>query len=424
MTAQPITSMTTDDLQQHMGPAVRQAANTLALADSAAKNLFLQATATALEAQAALLLEANALDVSAARDQPAAFQERLALNEARIAGMVKGLHAVANLPDPVGQMRELTRQPSGITVGRMRVPLGVLAMVFESRPNVAIEAAALAVKAGNAIYLKAGAEALHTCRVLDDCIQKGLCQAGLPPEAVVMLPNNGRHLIQELIRSTQWIDLLIARGSHALLTALHQESRVPIMGHLSGNCHIYVDDRADLGRAMDIVCNAKLSRPGVCNATETLLVAEAIATSWLPAMLERLREAGCTIRGCPATRALVPWVQPATEQDWDEEYLAPILAVRVLAGLDEAMAHIACHGTQHTEVILTEDLTRTQRFLRGVDASSVVVNASSRFADGSEYGLGAEIGIATGKLHARGPVALEGLTCEKWIVLGQGQVRG
>lgn len=423
MTARQPAPMATDTLRQHLGPAVRQAAMALAQVDSAAKNRFLQATAAALEAQRALLLQANARDVAQAADQPPAFQERLTLNDARISSMIKGLHDIASLPDPIGQIRELTRQPSGITVGRMRMPLGVLAMVFESRPNVAIDAAALAVKAGNAIYLKAGSEARHTCRILDACLQDGLRQAALPKEAVVMLPCEGRHLIQELIGSPQWIDLLVARGGHALLAALRQEARVPIMGHLSGNCHIYVDDRADLDQAMAIVCNAKLSRPGVCNAVETLLVATAIAPSWLPTMLETLREAGCTIRGCPATRELVPWVQPAAEQDWHEEYLAPILAVRVVAGLDEAMSHIARYGTQHTEVILTKDLARAERFLRGVDAASVMVNASSRFADGAEYGLGAEIGIATGKLHARGPIALEGLTCEKWIVLGQGQVR-
>ncbi|GIX30956.1 MAG: gamma-glutamyl phosphate reductase [Porticoccaceae bacterium] len=409
---------------RELGRRARGAQRLLARSGREVKDRALLATAEALDAARRELLRANERDLGAARAAGLgeALLDRLEITPARIDAMIEGLSQVAALPDPVGEVERLQVRPSGIRVGRMRVPIGVVAIVYESRPNVTVDAASLCLKAGNAAILRGGSEALHSNQALAACIARGLAAAGLPEGAVQVVDTTDRAVVGALVSSPEWIDLVVPRGGRGLIERIAAEARVPVLKHLDGNCHVYVDDRADLDKALAIALNAKTQRYGVCNAMETLLVAEGVAAAFLPAAAEAFAAAGVELRGCPRTRALVD-CRPAGEEDWRAEYLAPILAVRVVKDLDEAIEHIARYGSGHTEAIVTEDWERAWRFLREVDSSSVMVNASTRFADGFEYGLGAEIGISTDRLHARGPVGLEGLTTQKWVVLGDGQIR-
>ena len=408
-----------------VGSRARAASRLLARAETAAKNRALLAIAADLDERRADLLAANRLDLEAGAAQglDAALLDRLELTSGRIDAMIAGLREVAALADPVGAIFDLNYRPSGIQVGRMRVPLGVVGIIYESRPNVTADAAALCLKSGNATVLRGGSEAFHSNQAIAACLQRGLESAGLPADGVQVIATRDRAAVGALITMPQYVDVIIPRGGKGLIERISREARVPVIKHLDGICHVYIDDRADLAKALPIVMNAKTQRYGTCNTLETLLVAEGIAAEALPLLAAPLRDKGVELRGCPATCELVPAAIPATPEDWDTEYLAPILAIRVVVGLDEAMAHIARHGSQHTDSIVTEDYSRARRFLREVDSSSVMVNASTRFADGFEYGLGAEIGISTDKFHARGPVGLEGLTSVKFIVLGNGEVR-
>jgi glutamate-5-semialdehyde dehydrogenase len=416
------------DIRQYMadvGRRARAAAHALARASTAAKDAALLATAEAIEREADALIEANRRDVSAGRSAglDAALLDRLELTPKRIASMAQGLRQVAALPDPVGEISELKYRPSGIQVGRMRVPLGVIGIIYESRPNVTADAAGLCLKSGNAAILRGGSEAIHSNQAIAACIRLALSSSGLPEDGVQVVETTDRAAVGELVRMKDCVDVIVPRGGKGLIERISREALVPVIKHLHGICHVYIDDRADIEKATAVAYNAKTQRYGTCNTMETLLVAEDIAGTVLPRLARLYREAGVELRGCPSTRALLSDVAPATEEDWDTEYLAPILSIRIVRGLDEAMEHIRLHGSQHTDAIVTEDYGRAWRFLREVDSSSVMVNASTRFADGFEYGLGAEIGISTDKLHARGPVGLEGLTSQKFIVLGDGHVR-
>ena len=404
----------------------RAAARVVARSDTAARNAALRAAASALDERRDELAAANARDLAAgeAAGLDAALLDRLELTPARIDAMIAGLGDVAALDDPVGRIDELAARPSGIRVGRMRVPLGVIGIIYESRPNVTVDAAALCLKAGNACILRGGSEAHHTNRALGECIAAGLAAAELPASAVQVLATTERSAVGHLLAAAGQVDLVIPRGGKALIERVAAESRIPVLKHLDGNCHVYIDAAADPDQAHAIAVNAKTHRLGVCNAMETLLVDDAIAAEVLPGIAVALRAAGIELRGCPRTCALVPEAEAATADDWATEYLGPTLAVGVVDGLDAAIAHIERYGSQHTDAIVTEHWSRAQRFLREVDSASVMVNASTRFADGAEYGLGAEIGISTDRLHARGPVGLEGLTTRKFVVLGTGQVRG
>lgn len=415
-----------ESYMHQLGVAARQAGRRLARAGTGAKNRALEATADALLASRTELAEANGADLEAGRAAglDAALLDRLALTDARIDAMAEGLRQIAALPDPVGEVEGLAYRPSGIQVGRMRVPLGVVGIIYESRPNVTADAAGLCLKSGNAAILRGGSEALRSNQAIARCIHQGLEAAGLPPTAVQVVETTDRAAVGALVTMTEHVDVIVPRGGKGLIERVSREARIPVIKHLDGVCHVYVDDRADLEKAIRVADNAKTQRFGTCNTMETLLVAEGVAAEVLPALAERYRAAGVELRGCPRTCALLPDATPATEADWGTEYLAPILSVRVVAGLDEALEHIERHGSRHTDSIVTEDLGRARRFLAEVDSSSVMVNASTRFADGFEYGLGAEIGISTDKLHARGPVGLEGLTSQKFIVLGDGHVRG
>ena len=408
-----------------LGQAARVAARLLARAEPDAKNRALAAMAAELRAQREPLLEANRGDVAQAKKdgRDAAFVDRLTLTPALIEQMAVGLEQVALLPDPVGQVSERVRRPSGIEVARMRVPLGVIGIIYESRPNVTADAAGLCVKAGNACILRGGSEALHSNRAIAACVRAGLKAAGLPEEAVQMVEVADRAAVGELIQLHEFVDVIVPRGGKELISRLMRESRIPMLKHLDGVCHVYVDDRADPAMAVRIADNAKTQRYGTCNTMETLLVAEGIAPRVLPEIGRIFRDKGVEMRADAAARKLLPQAKAATEQDYATEWLAPVVSVRVVPGLDEAIAHIAQYGSQHTDAIVTEDAARAQRFLREVDSSSVLVNASTRFADGYEFGLGAEIGISTDKLHARGPVGLEGLTTQKFVVLGHGEIR-
>ncbi len=409
-----------------VGRRARDAARAMSRAETGAKNAALLATAVAIEARADTLREANDRDLAAGRDSglDAALLDRLELTPQRIADMAEGLRQVAALPDPVGSIERLDYRPSGIQVGRMRVPLGVIGIIYESRPNVTADAAALCLKSGNACILRGGSEAFHSNTAIAACIHTGLAEAGLPADAVQVLETTDRAAVGALITMPEYVDVIVPRGGKGLIERISGEARVPVIKHLHGVCHVYIDDRADLAKAVAIAFNAKTQRYGTCNTMETLLVAEAVAGQVLPELGEKYRAEGVELRGCEATRALLADCQPASDEDWDTEYLAPILSIRVVAGLDAALAHIDAHGSGHTESIVTEDVGRARRFLREADSSSVMVNASTRFADGFEYGLGAEIGISTDKLHVRGPVGLEGLTSQKFVVLGDGHVRG
>jgi len=417
------------DIKAYMltvGENARAASRLIGRADSAAKNRALSDIAAALEAGAEELIAENAKDLEAGRAKglDAAMLDRLAITAKSVKSMACGLREVAALADPVGEITGLAYRPSGIQVGKMRVPLGVIGIIYESRPNVTADAAALCLKSGNACILRGGSESIHSNRAIAGLVRAGLAGAGLPENAVQLVATTDRAAVGELLRLEKHVDVIVPRGGKGLIERIMAESRIPVIKHLDGICHVYIDDKADKDKAIRIALNAKAQRYGVCNAMETLLVAEGIAGAVLPELAGLLREKGVELRGCPKTLALLPEAAPATADDWDTEYLAAILSIRVVEGLDEAMEHIHRHSSQHTEAIVTEDYSRARRFLREVDSSSVMVNASTRFADGFEYGLGAEIGISTDKLHARGPVGLEGLTTQKFVVLGDGQVRG
>ena len=409
-----------------IGEKARTASRLVGRADTAVKNRALVNIAKRLEADEQALVTENAKDLAAARDKglDAAMLDRLVLSLKGVKAMADGLREVAALADPVGEITGMAYRPSGIQVGRMRVPLGVIGIIYESRPNVTADAAALCLKSGNACILRGGSEAIHSNRAIAARVQAGLAEAGLPEDAVQLIQTTDRAAVGELLRMEKQVDVIVPRGGKGLIERVIAESRIPIIKHLDGICHVYIDDKADHDKAIRIAMNAKTQRYGVCNAMETLLVAEGIADAILPELAGLLMEKGVELRGCPKTLELVPGAVTATEEDWDTEYLAAILSIRVVEDLDEAMDHIHRHGSRHTDSIVTEDYTRARRFLREVDSSSVMVNASTRFADGFEYGLGAEIGISTDKLHARGPVGLEGLTTQKFVVLGDGQVRG
>lgn len=410
---------------QALGRAAREAARAMARAETAAKNRALEAMAAAIEREQARLIAENAKDVEAARAKglEPALIDRLTLTAKSIAAMADGLRQIAQLPDPVGEIIDLRYRPSGIQVGRMRVPLGVIGIIYEARPNVTADAAGLCLKAGNAAILRGGSEAIRSNQAIAALVHEGLEAAGLPRTAVQVVEVTDRAAVGELLTMQAYVDVIIPRGGKGLIERISKEARIPVIKHLDGVCHVYIDEGADLEKAIRIADNAKTQRYGTCNTMETLLVARAIAPAVLPRLARLLLDKGVELRGCEESRRLVPEMKPATEEDWFAEYLAPILSVRVVDGLDQAIDHIARYGSQHTDAIVTEDYTRAMRFLREVDSSSVMVNASTRFADGYEYGLGAEIGISTDKLHARGPVGLEGLTSLKFVVLGNGHVR-
>jgi len=408
-----------------LGLAARAAARLLARADTATKNRALAAMAAEIRAQRELLLAANRGDVAQAKKdgRDAAFVDRLTLTAKLVEQMAEGLEQVAQLPDPVGQLSDRVQRPTGIEVARMRVPIGVIGIIYESRPNVTADAAGLCVKAGNACILRGGSEALHSNQAIAACVRAGLRAAGLPEAAVQMVEVADRAAVGELITLHEFVDIIVPRGGKELIARLMRESRIPMLKHLDGVCHVYVDDRADPAMAVRIADNAKTQRYGTCNTMETLLVAQAIAPKVLPEIGRIFRAKQVEMRADDAARKLLPDARPATEEDYATEWLAPIVSIRVVPGLDEAIEHIAKYGSQHTDAIVTQDEARAQRFLREVDSSSVLVNASTRFADGYEFGLGAEIGISTDKLHARGPVGLEGLTTQKFVVLGHGEIR-
>ncbi len=408
-----------------LGRRARIAARSIAAAGAGRKSSALRAIADALAASRAELLRANALDVDAARrsglEQP--LIDRLVLDERAIDRMIDGVRQVDALPDPVGAITDLAFRPSGIQVGRMRVPLGVIGIIYESRPNVTVDAAALCLKAGNACILRGGSESIRSNRCIAAAITTGLTAAGLPADVVQLIATTDRAAVGALLKLKQYVDVLIPRGGKGLIERISAESTIPVLKHLDGVCHVYVDAAADPEMAVAVAVNSKTEKYAVCNALETLLIAETIAPRVLPALCERFDQAGVELRGCAKTRALRPDIAEATEADWYAEYLGPVLAVRIVAGLDEAIEHIATYGSAHTDVIVTNDYVRARRFLTEVDSASVMVNASSQFADGFEFGLGAEIGISTDKLHARGPVGLEGLTTQKFVVLGNGEIR-
>jgi glutamate-5-semialdehyde dehydrogenase len=408
-----------------VGAAARAAARALARADTAAKDAALAAIAGAIRRDAAKLLTANADDVAAARARgaDAAFVDRLTLSPKSVEAMAKGVEELISLPDPGGEITDLRFRPTGIQVGKMRVPLGVVGIIYESRPNVTVDAAALCLKAGNATILRGGSEAQRSNAAIAACVHEGLRAAGLPETAVQVIATTDRAAVGHLIADDKHVDVIVPRGGKSLIERIAREAKVPVIKHLDGVCHVFIDAAADLDKAVAIADNAKTQRYAPCNTMETLLVHAGIAARVLPPLAAIYTAKGVELRGCERSRAIVPAMRPATEDDWYAEYLAPILAVRVVDSLDEAIAHIATYGSQHTDAIVTEDYTAAMRFLREVDSSSVMVNASTRFADGFEYGLGAEIGISTNKLHARGPVGLEGLTSQKWVVLGSGQIR-
>jgi len=410
---------------RELGVAARAAARELARASTDVKNRALHAMAAAIRAAGKRILEVNASDVRQARADGAdsAFLDRLALTPALIEQMARGVEEVAALPDPVGAVTERKKQPSGIEVARMRVPLGVVGIIYESRPNVTADAAALCVKAGNACILRGGSEALESNRAIADCVRDGLKSAGLPQAAVQLVGTSDRAAVGELVKLTEYVDIIVPRGGKELIERLARESRIPMIKHLDGVCHVYVDDRADPEMAVRIADNAKTQRYGTCNTMETLLVAESIAPRVLPRIGAIYAGKGVEMRADDAARQYLPEAKRAMEKDYYTEWLAPIVSIRVVTGLGEAIEHIAKYGSQHTDAIVTNDRERAERFLREVDSSSVMWNASTRFADGYEYGLGAEIGISTNKLHARGPVGLEGLTTQKFVVLGHGEVR-
>ena len=415
-----------------IGQRARAASREMAKAGTRQKNESLTRLAELIEANRAQLKSANQTDLDRARaaGHDAAFIDRLTLSDKAIDAMVEGVAQVAKLADPIGEIDAMRQQPSGISVGKMRVPLGVIGIIYESRPNVTVDAAALCIKAGNATVLRGGSEAIESNRILADLIQEALKAAKLPAESVQLIPTTDRQAVSAMITMPQYIDVIVPRGGKSLIERIAKESRVPVIKHLDGICHVYIDDDADIDKAVRIADNAKTQRYGTCNTMETLLIAQAVADQVLPALIGIYSEKQVELRVCPITQQRLtalglknPLIKPATEQDWDTEYLAPILAIKTVADMDAAITHIDQHGSRHTDAIVTENYSKAMRFLREVDSASVMVNASTRFADGFEFGLGAEIGISNDKIHARGPVGLEGLTTYKWVVLGSGQIR-
>ncbi|WP_323166041.1 glutamate-5-semialdehyde dehydrogenase [Pseudomonas bubulae] len=413
------------DYMTRLGRAAREASRVIGRASTAQKNRALHGAAAALDAARLELVAANELDLAAGRANglEPAMLERLALTPARIDSMIVGLRQVASLPDPIGAIRDMSYRPSGIQVGKMRVPLGVVGIIYESRPNVTIDAASLCLKSGNATILRGGSEAIHSNRAIAVCIQRGLAEAGLPPAVVQVVEVTDRTAVGALITMPEYVDVIVPRGGKGLIERVSRDAKVPVIKHLDGICHVYVSAHADLAKARRIAFNAKTYRYGICGAMETLLVDQAVAAEFLPAMAEQFRAKGVELRGCERTRELID-VVAATEDDWNTEYLDAILSIRIVEGLDQAIEHINHYGSHHTDSIVTEHQGDARRFMAEVDSSSVMLNTPTCFADGFEYGLGAEIGISTDKLHARGPVGLEGLTCEKYIVVGDGQLRG
>lgn len=422
------TSMSDESLQDYMiglGKAARSAAEVLAQLRPEQKNTALLQVAQLLNEQREALKQANQRDLQQARADglDAAMIDRLELNDARIDAMIEGLQQVAALPDPVGEISEMDYRPSGIQVGKMRVPLGVIGIIYESRPNVTIDAASLCLKSGNASILRGGKEALHSNQAILECIQSGLKNAGLPQQSVQVINTTDRAAVGLLLTLEDYVDVIIPRGGKGLIERVSREAKIPVIKHLDGICHVYVDDQADLDKAFDIALNSKTHRYGVCNAMETLLLHRDIAAALLPRLNAAYREREVELRGCAESLKIDPQMLAAVASDWDEEYLAPVLSIRLVENMDEAIQHINQHGSHHTDAMVCENYTRAREFLARVDSSSVMINASTRFADGFEYGLGAEIGISTDKIHARGPVGLKGLTSQKYIVLGDGQIR-
>ena len=410
---------------KQLGEQARAASRLMAKADTSTKNQALRNIAVLIRQHEKALLAANQQDLQAAKanGMEAAMLDRLTLSEKSIATMAEGLEQIASLADPIGEMSNFKYRPSGIQIGQMRVPLGVIGIIYEARPNVTVDAAGLCIKSGNACILRGGSEAIHCNQALAKLVHQGLQQAGLPQAAVLVVETTDRAAVGELITMKQYVDVIVPRGGKGLIERISNDARIPVIKHLDGNCHIYVDDDADMDKAIRILENAKTQRLGTCNTAESLLIARSIASTVLPKLADMLTGKGVEIRGCDETRAIVPQAKAATEEDYYTEYLDAIISCKVVDGLEEAIAHINQHSSQHTEAIVTENYTRARQFLREVDSSSVMVNASTRFADGFEYGLGAEIGISTDKLHARGPVGLDGLTSLKYIVLGDGHVR-
>ena len=416
------------DVKSYMlntGQRARSAATSMARADTHTKNISLERMAALILDRKNELIQENNLDLQQGRDDglEAALLDRLELTPARIRDMADGLLQVASLPDPIGEITDMNYRPSGIQVGRMRVPLGVIGIIYESRPNVTADAAGLCIKSGNAAILRGGSEALHSNQYITGMIREGLSSAGLPADAVQVVETADRAAVGELLTMPEYVDVIIPRGGKGLIERVSEQARMPVIKHLDGVCHVYVDDQADISKAVAIAYNAKTQRYGTCNTMECLLLAEAVAAEVLQLLAPMYQEAGVEIRGCEKSRQLAPGITPATDEDYGTEYLAPIMSLRIVSGLDEAIAHIEQFGSGHTDCIVTEDISHARRFQREVDSSSVMVNASTRFADGFEYGLGAEIGISTDKFHARGPVGLEGLTSQKFIVVGDGHIR-
>ncbi|UCV07365.1 glutamate-5-semialdehyde dehydrogenase [Dechloromonas denitrificans] len=413
------------DYMQDIGRRARTASRRLAGATTAEKNTALLHLAAAIRRDKAALIAANALDLGAARAaglEPAML-DRLALSEKGVDGMAEGVEQVAALADPIGEMTDIKFRPTGIQVGKMRVPLGVIGIIYEARPNVTADAAALCLKSGNAAILRGGSEAINCNRAIAALVHEALQAAGLPADSVQVIDTTDRAAVGELITMREFVDVIVPRGGKGLIARLLAEARVPMIQHLDGNCHVYLEEEADPNKALKIVENAKTQRYGTCNTAESLLVDRSVAAMLLPPIAQMLTGKGVEIRGCPETCAIVPNAVAATEEDYYTEFLAPIISVKVVSGIDEAIAHINQYSSGHTEAIVTDNHPKAMRFLREVDSASVMINASTRFADGFEYGLGAEIGISTDKIHARGPVGLEGLTSQKWVVLGDGHVR-
>jgi glutamate-5-semialdehyde dehydrogenase len=408
-----------------VGVAALESSRVIARATTETKNKALASIAERLNDERQNLLSANRIDMAKglANGLDSALLDRLELNDERIDAMIEGLHQVAALPDPVGEMTDLGVRPSGIRLAKMRTPIGVIGIIYESRPNVTIDAASLCLKSGNATILRGGSEAIHSNQAIADCIRKGLDDAGLPPSVIQVINTPDREAVAELITMTDYVDVIIPRGGKGLIKRLITDAQVPMIKHLDGNCHLYIDDHADLKKAVDIAINSKTHRYGVCNAMESLLIAQSVAKKILPELAALYAEKQVELRGCEKARAIVSTINKASEEDWGDEFLAPILAIKIVDGIDEAIDHINHYSSKHTESIVTENDENSRRFLTEIDSSSVMLNVSTRFADGFEYGLGAEIGISTDKIHTRGPVGLEGLTCQKWVVYGDGQIR-
>ncbi|BBB25013.1 glutamate-5-semialdehyde dehydrogenase [Amphritea japonica] len=417
--------MNVKEYMAELGQQARSASRAIAKADTSVKNRALLAMADAIDASRTELVAANAKDLEQGRINGLddAMLDRLELKQSQIDTMIEGLRQVAALPDPIGAITDMNYLPSGIQVGKMRVPLGVIGIIYESRPNVTVEAASLCLKSGNATILRGGSEAIHSNAAVAECIQVGLQAAGLPADTVQVVKTTDREAVGELITMPEYVDVIVPRGGKGLIERISRDAKVAVIKHLDGICHVYIDEDADKSKAINVSINSKTHRYGTCNTMETLLVHEARAASILPELAERYQAIGVELRGCEATLALLPNLKAASDEDWETEYLAPILSIKLVSDMDAAIAHINRYGSHHTDSIITENYTKSRSFLREVDSSSVMVNASTRFADGFEYGLGAEIGISTDKIHARGPVGLEGLTSQKYVVLGDGHIR-